>query len=32
MREKGLERSRLFSWEKCARETLAIFKDLVGEK
>ena len=29
MRKKGLERSEIFSWEKCARETLAIFQDLV---
>ena len=25
---KGLERSQLFRWEKCARETLAILEDL----
>lgn len=29
MREKGYERSKIFSWEKCARETLAIFEQLV---
>ncbi|HER63451.1 MAG TPA: glycosyltransferase family 1 protein [Desulfobacteraceae bacterium] len=28
MREKGLERSRIFSWEKCARQTLDIFERL----
>lgn len=28
MREKGLERSRIFNWEKCARETLDIFERL----
>ncbi|MDD3813787.1 MAG: glycosyltransferase family 1 protein [Desulfocapsaceae bacterium] len=31
MREKGFERSKIFSWEKCAAETLAIFKNLVNE-
>ena len=31
MREKGFERSKIFSWEKCARETLAIFEQLVQE-
>lgn len=25
---KGLERAKLFSWEKCAKETLAVFKEL----
>jgi glycosyltransferase involved in cell wall biosynthesis len=28
MRKKGLERSTIFSWENCARETLAIFQEL----
>ncbi|MDW7772683.1 MAG: glycosyltransferase family 1 protein [Desulfobulbaceae bacterium] len=28
MREKGLERSKIFSWEKCARQTLDIFTGL----
>ena len=31
MREKGFERSKIFSWEKCARETLAMFEQLVPE-
>jgi len=26
--EKGLERAREFSWQKCARETLALFESL----
>ncbi|MCX7114406.1 MAG: glycosyltransferase family 1 protein [Gammaproteobacteria bacterium] len=25
LREKGLERARLYSWERCARETLAVY-------
>jgi len=28
MREKGLERSRLFSWEKTARQTLEIYRQV----
>ncbi|GAB4332564.1 MAG: glycosyltransferase family 1 protein [Desulfobulbaceae bacterium] len=32
MREKGLERAKIFSWEKCARETLEIFESLVPGK
>jgi glycosyltransferase involved in cell wall biosynthesis len=31
MREKGFERSKIFSWEKCAVETLEIFQKLVVE-
>ncbi|MBL4903243.1 MAG: glycosyltransferase family 4 protein, partial [Desulfocapsa sp.] len=31
MREKGFERSKMFSWEKCAVETLEIFQNLVAE-
>jgi glycosyltransferase involved in cell wall biosynthesis len=27
--EKGLERSRTFSWEKCAKETVDVYKDLL---
>lgn len=30
MRAKGLERSKMFSWEKCARQTLEIFERLAG--
>jgi len=32
MRDKGFERSKIFSWKKCARETLAIFEQLVNGK
>ncbi len=31
MREKGFERSKIFSWEKCAVETLEIFQKLITE-
>lgn len=31
MRAKGFERSKIFSWEKCAVQTLEIFKRLVQE-
>jgi glycosyltransferase involved in cell wall biosynthesis len=30
--QKGLERARLFTWEKTARETLAVFEQVVGAK
>jgi glycosyltransferase involved in cell wall biosynthesis len=30
MRNKGLERAKLFSWEKASRETLVLYKDLYG--
>jgi len=30
MREEGLERSRLFSWEKMARETLRVYEEVAG--
>ena len=29
LREKGLDRSRLFSWERCARETLEVYCALI---
>ena len=29
LREAGLKRAALFSWEKCARETLAIYRSLI---
>jgi len=29
MRIKGFERSKIFSWERCAQETLSIFQQLV---
>jgi glycosyltransferase involved in cell wall biosynthesis len=28
---RGLERSKMFSWERCARQTLSIFEEVVGE-
>lgn len=28
LRKKGLERAKLFSWEKCARETLKVYEEL----
>ena len=28
LRKKGLERAKLFSWEKCARETLEVYEEL----
>jgi len=31
MREKGFERSKIFSWEKCAVETLEIFQNQMAE-
>lgn len=31
MREKGLKRAKLFSWERCARETLNLYKEIGGE-
>lgn len=30
LRDRGLERARLFSWERCARETLAAYDEIVG--
>jgi glycosyltransferase involved in cell wall biosynthesis len=30
--EKGLERARLFTWEKCARETMAALEELVPDR
>ncbi|MFX0197455.1 MAG: glycosyltransferase family 4 protein [Candidatus Hodarchaeota archaeon] len=32
MSEKGLERAKLFSWDKCAQETLAIYEKVLGER
>jgi len=29
---KGLERVKLFSWEKCARETLKVYEEVYNEK
>jgi glycosyltransferase involved in cell wall biosynthesis len=31
MSEKGLERAKLFSWEKCARGTLSVYQKVLGE-
>lgn len=31
MRQSGLERARQFSWERCARETLAVYKQVLGQ-
>ncbi|GGK34159.1 glycosyl transferase [Caldalkalibacillus thermarum] len=30
LRKKGLERARMFSWEKCARETLAVIEEVLS--
>mgnify|MGYP000152542546 CR=1 FL=1 len=30
LKAKGLEQIQVFSWQKCAKETLAIYKDMVG--
>lgn len=30
MSEKGLARARLFSWEKCARETIGVYEEIAG--
>jgi glycosyltransferase involved in cell wall biosynthesis len=32
LRAAGLERSRLFSWEACARQTLSVLEAAVGER
>lgn len=32
LREKGLQRAKLFSWEKCARETLKVYEELYEGK
>lgn len=32
MIKKGLERSKIFSWEKCARETLKVYEDVYNEQ
>lgn len=31
LKKKGLERAKLFSWEKCARETLEVYEELYRE-
>jgi len=30
LRSKGIERAKLFTWEKCARETLAVYDSLMS--
>ena len=30
LKKLGIERSKLFSWEKCANETLNIYKKLLN--
>jgi len=29
---RGRERARLFSWEKCARETAEVYRSCLGRK
>ncbi|HCG77472.1 MAG: glycosyltransferase family 1 protein [bacterium (Candidatus Ratteibacteria) CG_4_10_14_3_um_filter_41_18] len=31
MREKGLERAKLFSWQECAKKTLNLYEEITGE-
>lgn len=30
IRQRGLERAKLFSWQRCARETLAVYHQVLG--
>jgi glycosyltransferase involved in cell wall biosynthesis len=32
MTKKGLERAKMFSWEKCARETLEVYEEVYNER
>lgn len=32
LRKKGLEQAKKFSWEKCARETIAVYEKVAGAK
>lgn len=32
MSERGLERAKLFSWDKCARETLSVYQEVLGRE
>ncbi|HAU30906.1 MAG TPA: glycosyltransferase family 1 protein [Desulfotomaculum sp.] len=32
MIKKGLERAKMFSWEKCARETLRVYEEVYNER
>ena len=31
LRDRGLKRAAFFSWEKCARETLAVYEEVTGK-
>ena len=32
LKQKGLERAKQFSWEKCANETVEIYKKIIASK
>ena len=32
MREKGINRAKMFSWEKCARETLTVYEEVYQQR
>jgi glycosyltransferase involved in cell wall biosynthesis len=32
MRAKGFAQAKMFSWERCAKETLAVYREAVGEQ
>ena len=32
LREKGLQRAKQFTWERAARRTVALYRELCGEK
>jgi glycosyltransferase involved in cell wall biosynthesis len=32
MIKRGLERAKMFSWEKCARETLKVYEEVYNKK
>ena len=32
LRAKGLERAKQFTWERCARETIAVYEKVLGQK
>ncbi len=32
LKEKGIRRAKMFSWDKCARETLGVYKEVIREK
>lgn len=31
LRERGLQRAQMFSWERCARETLAVYESVISD-